>query len=43
LPASFLALLIAAAPIGPGTRFDERIPTLEQVVGHASGQSITTP
>jgi hypothetical protein len=43
LPASILALLIAAAPIGPGTRFDARIPTLEQVVGHASGQAITTP
>jgi len=41
-----LALLLAAAsapPIGPGTRFDPRIPTLEQVVGHATGEAITSP
>ena len=41
-----LALLLTAAPaapIGPGTRFDPRIPTLEQVVGHATGQAITSP
>ena len=41
-----LALLLAAAPspsLGPGSRFDPRIPTLEQVTGHATGQAITTP
>jgi hypothetical protein len=41
-----LALLLTAAPaapIGPGTRFDPRIPTLEQVTGHATGQAITSP
>ncbi len=46
LIAASLALLLAAAPaapIGPGTRFDPRIPTLEQVVGHATGQAITRP
>ena len=40
LIAASLALLLTAAPaapIGPGTRFDPRIPTLEQVVGHATG------
>jgi hypothetical protein len=50
LPTVTLALLLVAqaqaappAPIGPGTRFDPRIPTLEQVVGHAPGQAVTSP
>ncbi|MFN8093736.1 MAG: M14 family metallopeptidase [Vicinamibacteria bacterium] len=46
MTACALALLLAVAPspsLGPGTRFDPRIPTLEQVTGHATGQAITTP
>ncbi len=30
-------------PFWPGARYDDRIPTLEQVVGHAPGTEITTP
>jgi hypothetical protein len=42
-----LATLAAAAgprmPVAADTRYDERIPTLEQVVGHAVGDAISTP
>jgi hypothetical protein len=33
----------AAAPIGPGARFDAHVPTLRAVVGHDHGQAITSP
>ena len=46
LSASLLALqLAAAAPpeLAPGARYDSRIPTIEQVLGHGHGEKITTP
>ncbi len=30
-------------PFWPGAQYDTKIPTLEQVVGHASGDKVTTP
>ena len=30
-------------PFWPGAQYDPRIPTLQQVVGHASGDKVTTP
>jgi Zinc carboxypeptidase len=33
----------APAPFSPGTAYDSRIPTLEQVVGHGPGEEITSP
>ena len=30
-------------PFWPGAQYDPQIPTLEQVVGHASGDKVTTP
>ncbi len=30
-------------PFWPGAQYDPKIPTLEQVVGHASGDKVTTP
>ena len=30
-------------PFWPGAQYDSKIPTLEQVVGHASGDEVTTP
>ena len=49
-----LALVLSAAavvpslaqtpePFWPGAQYDPKIPTLEQVVGHASGDKVTTP
>ena len=35
--------LLAAAPLVPDARYDARIPTLRQVVGHDLGEQITTP
>ncbi|MPZ16746.1 MAG: peptidase M14 [Luteitalea sp.] len=32
-----------APPFAPGVRYDEKIPTLEQVVGHEPGAEITAP
>ena len=48
----FTTLILAAAtlasggprmPVDPDIRYDERIPTLEQVTGHAVGDEITSP
>ena len=50
----FLALVMALAaasptfaqasePFWPGAQYDPKIPTLEHVVGHASGEKVTTP
>ncbi len=33
----------APEPFWPGAQYDPKIPTLEQVVGHASGDQVTTP
>ena len=33
----------ALEPFWPGAQYDPKIPTLEQVVGHASGDKVTTP
>jgi hypothetical protein len=39
-----LALALAVpSPVGPETRYDPRIPTLKQVVGHELGEEITSP
>ena len=41
-----LALQVAAAPVpelAPGTKYDSRIPTLKQVLGHEPGDAITPP
>jgi hypothetical protein len=41
-----LALQVAAASppeLAPGVRYDTAIPTIEQVLGHKSGEKITTP
>ena len=37
------AVLASAQPVSPDTRYDSLIPTLEEVVGHATGAQITTP
>ena len=37
------ALLASVSPVSPGTSYDSRIPTLEQVVGHAAGAQISSP
>ena len=36
-------LLASPAPLVPGVRYDDRIPTLKQVVGHELGERITSP
>jgi hypothetical protein len=33
----------APPPLAPGARYDPKIPTLEQVTGHASGERISSP
>jgi hypothetical protein len=39
-----LALALAVpSPVGPETRYDPRIPTLKEVVGHDFGEEITSP
>lgn len=40
-----LALSAASTPpeLWPGARYDARIPTLKQVVGHETGEAISTP
>jgi hypothetical protein len=46
LSACLLALqLTAAAPpaLAPGARYDARIPTIKQILGHDHGEKITTP
>ena len=46
LSACVLALqLTAAAPpeLAPGVRYDARIPTIKQILGHDHGEKITTP
>src|SRR5262245_35399869 len=46
LSAWVLALQLAAAAqpeLAPGTRYDPKIPTIKQVLGHDFGESITTP
>jgi hypothetical protein len=41
---SFLLLALSVRPeLAPGTRYDPRIPTLKQVVGHDTGDAISTP
>ena len=35
--------LIAQEPLWPGAKYDPKIPTLEQVLGHAPGEEITPP
>jgi hypothetical protein len=40
---TFAAALAVPSPVGPGTRYDPRIPTLKQVVGHDLGEEITSP
>ena len=37
------AALAVPSPVGPETRYDPRIPTLKQVVGHDLGEEITSP
>lgn len=37
------AALAVPSPVGPQTRYDPRIPTLEAVVGHDLGAEITSP
>jgi hypothetical protein len=37
------ALAVPVATAQPGTRYDARIPTLKQVVGHDLGEEISTP
>jgi len=46
LSACVLALQLAAAAqpeLAPGARYDPRIPTIKQVLGHDFGEQITTP
>ncbi len=40
-----LQVVAAQAPLAlaPNTRYDERIPTLQQVVGHEVGEEISSP
>jgi hypothetical protein len=38
-----VAVLTSVLPVSPDTRYDSRIPTLEQVVGHATGTRISSP
>jgi hypothetical protein len=37
------AALAVPSPVGPETRYDPRIPTLKDVVGHDLGGEITSP
>jgi hypothetical protein len=37
------AAMPAPPPLAPGARYDAKIPTLEQVTGHASGERISSP
>jgi hypothetical protein len=37
------AALAVPSPVDPQTRYDPRIPTLKQVVGHGLGEEITSP
>ena len=37
------AALVVPLELAPGARYDPRIPTLKQVVGHDTGDEITTP
>ena len=37
------AVLAVALPVSPDTQYDSRIPTLEEVVGHATGTQISSP
>jgi hypothetical protein len=44
LPVLTLAAALAVpSPVGPQTRYDPRIPSLEEVVGHDLGAEITSP
>src|ERR687895_1104393 len=44
LLAFLLALQVAAMPdLAPGAKYDPKIPTIEQVLGHESGEVITPP
>lgn len=38
-----LAALAAPEPFAPGVRYDARIPTLQQVVGHEVGDEVSSP
>ncbi len=40
---ALVAALASATPASPETRYDAGIPTLEQVVGHATGEQISSP
>src|SRR5262245_19754436 len=41
---TLLALLLTAPPeLAPGARYDAAIPTLKSVVGHQSGEEISSP
>jgi hypothetical protein len=41
---TMVALLAGPEPeLAPGTRYDEKIPTLQQVLGHETGEEITSP
>jgi hypothetical protein len=40
---ALVAVLAAAPQVSPDTRYDAAIPTLEEVVGHATGEQISTP
>jgi Zinc carboxypeptidase len=35
--------IAAPLPLAPGTTYDSRVPTLKQVLGHDTGEQITTP
>jgi hypothetical protein len=40
---ALVAVLASAVEVSPDTRYDARIPTLEQAVGHATGEQISSP
>ena len=43
LTAVTMVALLAGPELAPGTRYDEKIPTLQQVLGHETGEEITSP
>jgi len=43
LTAVTMVALLVSPELAPGTRYDEKIPTLRQVLGHEIGEEITSP
>ncbi len=41
--AAFVQVAVASPQLVPGTRYDPRVPTLEEVAGHDFGEDITSP